>query len=53
MALPLLLLLVEDSADDADLMLHELRRAGYDPTCERVQTAEELKAALTWRPGIW
>jgi signal transduction histidine kinase len=50
MALPLRLLLVEDSADDADLILHELRRAGYDPTCERVQTAAELKAALTQRP---
>ena len=50
MALPLRLLLVEDSADDADLILHELRRAGYDPTCERVQTAAEMKAALAERP---
>ena len=50
MALPLRLLLVEDSADDADLILHELRRAGYDPTCERVQTAAEMKAALAQRP---
>ena len=50
MALPLRLLLVEDSADDADLILHQLRRAGYDPTCERVQTAAEMKAALAQRP---
>ena len=50
MALPLRLLLVEDSADDADLILHELRRAGYDPTYQRVQTAAELKAALAQRP---
>ena len=50
MALPLRLLLVEDSADDADLILRELRRAGYDPTCERVQTAAEMKAAL---PRPW
>ena len=50
MALPLRLLLVEDSADDADLILRELRRAGYDPTCERVQTAAELKAALARGP---
>ena len=49
MALPLRLLLVEDSADDADLILHELRRAGYDPTCERVQTAAEMQAALAQR----
>ena len=40
MAPPLRLLLVEDSADDADLLLRELRRAGYEPTSERVETAD-------------
>jgi two-component system cell cycle sensor histidine kinase/response regulator CckA len=48
---PLRLLLVEDSADDAELLLRELRRAGYDPTYTRVQMAAELKAALA--AGSW
>src|SRR6266849_1112407 len=46
MALPLRLLMVEDSADDAELVLREVRRAGYEVTCERVQTAEALQAML-------
>jgi PAS domain S-box-containing protein len=48
---PLRLLLVEDSEDDATLVLRELRRGGYDPLCERVDTAGEMEAALderTW-----
>jgi signal transduction histidine kinase len=49
-AAPLRLLLVEDSADDAELLLRELRRAGYEPTAERVQSAAELKLALTRGP---
>jgi len=44
------LLLVEDSADDAELLLRELRRAGYEPAAERVQTAAELQAALARGP---
>ncbi len=43
---PLCVLIVEDSADDAILVIHELRRAGYDVTSERVQTAAEMEAAL-------
>ena len=50
MSIPLRLLLVEDSADDAELMLRELRRAGYDPTCERVQTAIALQESLAHGP---
>ena len=46
MALPLRLLLVEDSPDDAELLLRELRRAGYEPSCERVQTAAAMQLAL-------
>src|SRR5918997_3741917 len=48
---PLRLLLVEDSEDDATLLLRELRRGGYDPLCERVDTAGDMEAALderTW-----
>jgi len=39
-------LLVEDSEDDALLLLRELRRGGYEPTCERVSTPEEMERAL-------
>src|SRR5262245_29879006 len=40
------LLLVEDSDDDAELVLGALRRGGMDPICERVQTREAMAAAL-------
>jgi signal transduction histidine kinase len=40
-------LLVEDNPDDAELVVLELRRAGYEPLFRRVQTAEEMTAALT------
>jgi PAS domain S-box-containing protein len=43
---PLRLLLVEDSEADAELLLLEVRRGGYAPTWERVDTAPELTEAL-------
>jgi two-component system, cell cycle sensor histidine kinase and response regulator CckA len=46
MGIPLRVLLIEDSEDDAQLLLRELRRGGYEPTHERVETAPTLKAAL-------
>lgn len=39
-------LIVEDSEDDAVLLLRELRADGYDPLFERVDTAEAFRAAL-------
>ena len=39
-------LIVEDSEDDARLLLRELRRGGYDPAFERVETADAMRAAL-------
>ncbi len=47
---PLRILLVEDSEDDALLMIRELKRGGYDPVFERVETAEAMRAALEQRP---
>src|SRR5579859_1243969 len=44
---PLRLLLLEDSETDAGLLLHTLRREGYDVAHRRVQTADELHHALT------
>jgi PAS domain S-box-containing protein len=43
------LLLVEDSEDDAELMLIELRRGGYQPTYLRVENSEDMWAALKGR----
>ena len=40
------MLVVEDTPDDAELMILALKEGGLDPTWERVQTAEELAAAL-------
>jgi PAS domain S-box-containing protein len=43
---PLRVLLVEDSADDAVLLLRELKRGGYEVLHERVDTAKGMRAAL-------
>ena len=43
---PLRVLIVEDSEQDARLLVRELRRGGYAPTVERVQTAADMRAAL-------
>lgn len=44
--IPLRLLLIEDSEDDAALVVRELSRAGYAVFPERVDTPEALTAAL-------
>jgi two-component system, cell cycle sensor histidine kinase and response regulator CckA len=46
MGIPLRVLVVEDSEDDAALLLLELRRGGYDVSHERVDTASAMTAAL-------
>jgi signal transduction histidine kinase len=43
---PLRVLIVEDSEDDCELLVHQLEEGGYDLTHERVQTAEAMKTAL-------
>ena len=48
---PLRLLLIEDSEDDALLIVDELQRGGYEVTWDRVETAATVAAALqrqTW-----
>jgi two-component system, NarL family, sensor histidine kinase UhpB len=49
MGAPLTVLLIEDSEDDALLLLRELRRGGYEPTSRRVDTAAGMEAALDER----
>ncbi len=45
------LLLVEDSEADAELLLRELRRRGFEVRPRRVDTADDLEAALV--TGSW
>ncbi|HET6466559.1 MAG TPA: EAL domain-containing protein, partial [Nitrospiria bacterium] len=46
MAKPLRVLVVEDSENDTELLIRELRRGGYEPAYERVETPEAMNAAL-------
>jgi PAS domain S-box-containing protein len=46
MGVDLKVLLVEDSEDDALLLVRRLRKGGYDPTWERVDTPQDMEAAL-------
>ena len=47
---PLYCLIVEDSENDALLVVRQLRSGGYDVTWERVETAEAMRAALGRQP---
>jgi signal transduction histidine kinase len=46
MGKPLRVLIVEDSENDARLLLRELNRFGYEPVYERVYTANDMKTSL-------
>ncbi len=48
---PLRLIIVEDSEDDALLLILELKKGGYEPDHLRVETAASLEAALN--NGTW
>ena len=49
MSTSICVLIVEDSQSDTFLEVHELRRSGYDPIFERVETAKAFTAALAQR----
>ena len=49
MGVPLGVLIVEDSEDDAVMVLRELKRAGYDVDFQRVDTSDALKSSLATR----
>ena len=40
-------LLIEDSEDDAFLLLRQIKKGGFEPNCHRVETAGDVKLALT------
>ena len=44
------MLVVEDSEFDAHVMVNLLRRAGYDPYMERVETAQALSESVASKP---
>jgi signal transduction histidine kinase len=46
------LLIVEDRPDDAELLLAELKRAGYDPKWTLVESPEDFVAGLAQHPDI-
>ncbi|MGZ9235531.1 MAG: HD domain-containing phosphohydrolase [Anaerolineales bacterium] len=50
MSAQLRILLIEDSEDDARLLLREIQRGGYNVESERVETAYAMRAALTRQP---
>ncbi len=40
-------LLIEDSEDDATLIVHELEHGGFDVNYERIDTSDEIEKALS------
>ena len=50
MTKPLRVLIVEDSQDDTLLIVRELRKSGWDPTYQRVETAVTMAGALDSQP---
>ena len=55
MARPLRVLIVDDRAEDAEHLVTELRRSGFEPTWSRVGTEAELRSALageTWEVAV-
>jgi len=46
MDIPIRILIVEDSEDDALLIIRELKNGGYKPVFERIQTAKSMKELL-------
>ena len=52
MSQPIKILIVEDNPNDAELLLRELRRAGFEPDWQRVQTESDFLAGVKARPEI-
>jgi putative nucleotidyltransferase with HDIG domain len=50
MGMYLRILFIEDSRDDAELVLREIQRSGYEVESERVETADAMRAALARQP---
>ncbi len=51
MSKPLRVLIVEDSEDDAELLVYQLERNGYDVISQRVDT--QIAMSLALKQGVW
>jgi PAS domain S-box-containing protein len=49
-AVPLRVLIVEDSPDDVTLLVRILRKGGFEPSFERVETEDAMRSALLEKP---
>ncbi len=47
---PIRILIAEDSADDAELLVRALRRSGFEPDWKRVDTEADFLSSL--HPGL-
>ncbi|MGH7831577.1 MAG: ATP-binding protein [Candidatus Binatia bacterium] len=52
MPTPIRVLILEDRASDADLMVRELTRAGFEPRWQRVETEKDYLAQLQAVPDV-
>lgn len=52
MTTPIRILILEDNPSDAELMIHALVRAGYDPIADRVETEQDFREQLQRMPEI-
>ena len=52
MAIPIKILIIEDVEYDAELMVHALRREGFEPEWQRVETEEELLECMRSNPEL-
>jgi CheY-like chemotaxis protein len=52
MAIPLNILIVDDSADDTALLVAELQSAGFEPEWKRVETETDYRARLEQLPDL-
>jgi len=50
--IPIRVVILDDRAEDAELMAHELRRSWFDPACHRLETEPEYLDALKWLPDV-
>src|SRR5437870_2501517 len=50
--IPLRVLILEDRPEDAELMVHELRRSGFAPVWQRVETDSDYLAQLESSPDV-
>ena len=50
---PVRVLILEDRPEDADLLVHELRRAGFTTEHSRVESEEAYRAGLAADPDVF